>query len=126
MPATVYRPLKIMTFNANCIGSQAYEVRKLLQDLKIQMALLSETHLMSHMRLYVPKYEIYHTDHEVGHEIGTAVTLMKGIAHTCADLPPVPSVKQPVWSSKVSNLTGLKLLELFENDRLGVVSKPHF
>jgi hypothetical protein len=38
-------------------------------------------------------YKIYQTDHEVGHEMRTAVTVMKGIAHACADLPRFPSIE---------------------------------
>jgi hypothetical protein len=45
MPATVYRPLKITAFNAarNCTGRQVCEVRKQLRDLKIDVALFSDT-----------------------------------------------------------------------------------
>jgi hypothetical protein len=42
MPATVHRPLKIIAFNDNGIGKQAYEVRKMLKDLKVDMARFSE------------------------------------------------------------------------------------
>jgi hypothetical protein len=42
---TVHSSLKIIAFNANGIGRQAYEVRKQLQDLKIDVAQFSETHL---------------------------------------------------------------------------------
>jgi hypothetical protein len=57
MPTTVHRPLKIIACNANGIGRQAYEVRKQLQDLKIDVSLLSETHLKHHMRFYIPNYD---------------------------------------------------------------------
>jgi hypothetical protein len=39
MAATVHRSLKVVAFNANGIGRQAYELRKQMQDLKIVMAL---------------------------------------------------------------------------------------
>jgi hypothetical protein len=45
MAATVDRFLKVVAFNANGIGRQAYELRKQLQDLKIVVALFAETHL---------------------------------------------------------------------------------
>jgi hypothetical protein len=38
-----------LAFNANVTGMQACEVRKQLQDLKTDMALLSETYLKPHM-----------------------------------------------------------------------------
>jgi hypothetical protein len=45
-------PLKIKAIHANGSERQAYEVRKKLQELKANVALLSETHLKSHMRFY--------------------------------------------------------------------------
>jgi hypothetical protein len=43
MSATVHRPLKFVAFNANGIGRQAYKLRKQMQDLKIDVALFTET-----------------------------------------------------------------------------------
>jgi hypothetical protein len=43
MAAEVHRPLKDVAFNANSIGRQAYELRKQLQDQKIDVALFMET-----------------------------------------------------------------------------------
>jgi hypothetical protein len=40
-----------VTFNVNGIQRQAYEVRKQLQDLKIDVVLFSESRLESHVRL---------------------------------------------------------------------------
>jgi hypothetical protein len=45
MAARVYRPLKVIAFNENSIWRQRYELSKQLQDLHIDVALLSETHL---------------------------------------------------------------------------------
>jgi exonuclease III len=93
MPTTVHIPLKIIAFNANGIGRQAYEVRKQLQDLQIDVALFSETHLTLHMRFYIPKYDSYRTDQEDGHKAGTALAVKKGIPRTWVDLPPCLSVE---------------------------------
>jgi hypothetical protein len=79
VPPTVHIPLKIIAFDANGIGRQAYGVRKLLQDLEIDMALFLETHLKLYMKLYIPNYDIYRTNGEDGHEDGTTVALKKGI-----------------------------------------------
>jgi hypothetical protein len=35
----------------------------------------------------VPKYDIYWSDNEDGHESGTAVAVKKDIPHTFADIP---------------------------------------
>jgi hypothetical protein len=47
-----------MAFDADDIGRQVYEVRKLLRDLKIHIVLLSETRLKADMRLCIPTYEL--------------------------------------------------------------------
>jgi uroporphyrinogen-III synthase len=48
MAARVHRPLKVIAFNANGIWKQRYELSKQLQDLHIDVAFLSETHLKPH------------------------------------------------------------------------------
>jgi hypothetical protein len=48
----IHRPLKIIAFNANGIMKQRYELSKQLQDLHVDVALLSETHLKPHERFY--------------------------------------------------------------------------
>jgi hypothetical protein len=45
MAARVHRPLKVIAFNANDIWRRSYELSKQLQDLHVDVALLSETHL---------------------------------------------------------------------------------
>jgi hypothetical protein len=69
---TVHRPLKIIAFNANGIGRQAYKVRRQSQGLEIDLAVFSETHLKPHMRFYIPNSDIYWTDCQDGHKGGTA------------------------------------------------------
>jgi hypothetical protein len=93
MPTTDHRPLKIIAFSTNCIGRQAYEVRKELEDIKIDVALFSETHLKHHIRFCIPNYDFYRTDHGDGHKGETAGAVKEGIPHTCIDLPPLLSVE---------------------------------
>jgi hypothetical protein len=85
MPPTVHRPLKIIEFNANGTGRQAYEVRKQLQDLEIDMSVFSVTYLKPHLRFYIPNYYIYRTDHEDRNKGGAAIAVKKVIPQTCAD-----------------------------------------
>jgi hypothetical protein len=54
LAATVHRPLKVVAFNGNGIGRQAYELRKQMQDVIIDVALFTETYLKPYMRLYIP------------------------------------------------------------------------
>jgi hypothetical protein len=44
-------PLKVIAFNENDIWRRWYELGKQLQDLHIEVALLSETHLTLHVRV---------------------------------------------------------------------------
>jgi hypothetical protein len=158
MAATLHRPLKVVAFDANGIGRQASELRKQMQDLKIDVALFRETHLKPHMRFYIPNYHIYRNDRLEKSKGGNAVA----IPHTYVDLPPLLSLeatlvsipighteillasvyksplrewsdtgitellnlrkksilasdqnaKHPVWDSKISNPSGLKLIDL--------------
>jgi hypothetical protein len=93
MAAKVRRPLKVVAFNANGTGRQAYELRKQLQDLKIDVALFTETHRKPHTRFYIPDYRIYRNDHLDGNKGGTAVAVKKGIPHTHVDLSPLLSLE---------------------------------
>jgi hypothetical protein len=93
MAATVHRPVKDVAFNANGIGRQAYELLKQMQDLKIDVAVLTETHLKPHMRFCIPNYHIYRNDRLDGNKGGTAVALKKEIPRTYVDLPPLHSLE---------------------------------
>jgi hypothetical protein len=79
MATRVHRPLKVVAFNANGIVRQRYELSKQLQEQRIYVALLSETHLKPHERFYIPNYQVYLTDRFQGIKGGTAVAVKKGI-----------------------------------------------
>jgi hypothetical protein len=74
MAAKVQRPLKVIAFNANGIWRRRYELSKQLQDLHIDVALLSGTHINPHERFFIPNYR---TDRFLGR---------KGIPHNNVDL----------------------------------------
>jgi hypothetical protein len=57
------------------------------------VALLSETHLKQHERVFIPNYHIYRADLIPGREGGPAVAVRKAIPHNHADLPPLVSVE---------------------------------
>jgi hypothetical protein len=59
MTAKVHRLLKVIAFNANGIWRQRFELNKQLQDLCIDVAVLSETNPMS---FFIPNYHFYQTD----------------------------------------------------------------
>jgi hypothetical protein len=51
MATEVHRPLKVIEFNRNGIWRRRYDFGKQLQDLHINVALLSEINLKSHAKL---------------------------------------------------------------------------
>ncbi|PNF35683.1 hypothetical protein B7P43_G17443 [Cryptotermes secundus] len=110
MATRVHRPLKVIAFNANGIGRQRYELSKQLQDLHVDVALFSETHLKPHERFFIPNYYFYRIDRQSGRNGGTAVAVRKGIPHNHVDLPPLVSVE----ATGVCIPIGLKLMDLFD------------
>jgi hypothetical protein len=106
MANRVHRPLEVIAFNANGIGRQRYELSKQLQDLHIDVALFSETHLKPHERFYIPNVHPYRNDRHPGRKGGNAVAVRKGFPHNHVDLPPLISVEAtgvciPIGHSKV-------------------------
>jgi hypothetical protein len=77
MAARVHRPLNVTAFNANDSWRRRYGLSKQLQNLHIDVALLSETHLKLHGRFFIPNYHFYRTDRFPG---------IKGIPHGHVDL----------------------------------------
>jgi hypothetical protein len=93
MAARIHRPLKVVSFNANGIGKQSYVLSKHLQDLHIDLTLLSETHLKPHERFFIPNYHFYRTGCFLARKGGTPIAVRKGIPHNHVDLPcPPPPV----------------------------------
>jgi exonuclease III len=87
MASRVYRPLKIITCNANGVVRQSHELSKQLQDLCIDVALFSETCLKPQERFFIPNYHVYQMDRNADRKGGTAVAVRKGIPHNHVDLP---------------------------------------
>jgi hypothetical protein len=59
------------------IGRQRYELSKQLQDLHVDVALFSETHLKHHERFFILNFHFYRTDRYPGRKGGTAVAVKK-------------------------------------------------
>jgi hypothetical protein len=99
----IYRPLKIVVFNANGITRQRYELSKQLQTLRIDVALLLETYLTPHERFSIRNYHIYRNDRYPGAKGGTAVAVKKGVPHSCVDVPPLISIEATAVCIPVGN-----------------------
>jgi exonuclease III len=87
MAPKVHRPLKFIVFNANGILRQRYELSKQLQDLHTDVGLLSDTHLKTHERFFIPNYHFHWTDRFPGRKGGTAIAVRNGIPHNHVGLP---------------------------------------
>jgi hypothetical protein len=53
MASIIHRPFKVIVFSANGTVRQSYELSKQLQDLYVDVALFSETHLKSHEMFFI-------------------------------------------------------------------------
>jgi hypothetical protein len=94
MAARFHRPLKVIAFNASGIGRQRYELSKQLQDLHVDVALFSETHLKPHERFFIPNYHVYRIDRHQCRKCGTSVAVRKGIPHNHVDILFLISVEE--------------------------------
>jgi hypothetical protein len=94
MENRVHWPLKVIALNANGIARQRHELSKQLQDLHIDVALFSETHLKPHDRFHIQNYHFYRIDRDPKRKGGTAVAVRKGIPHMNVGLPPLISVEE--------------------------------
>jgi hypothetical protein len=92
MSTRIHRPLNVIGFKANDIMRQRYELSKQLQDLHVDVALFSETHLKPHERFLILNYHFYRTDRHPGRKRGTALAVRSGVPHNHGDLPPLVSV----------------------------------
>jgi hypothetical protein len=76
-----------------------YELSKQLQDLHVDVALFSETHLKPYERFY-------RTDRHPGRKGGTAVAVRRGVPHNYVELSPLVSLEAtgvciPIGNSEV-------------------------
>jgi hypothetical protein len=89
-----------------------HELSKQLQDLQIDVALISETHLKPHDRFHIQNCHFYRIDREPERKGGTTVAVKKGIPHMRVDLPLLVSVEAtgvyiPIGNQRFINLQGV-------------------
>jgi len=83
------RLLKVVEFNANCIGKQRFELCKQLQDHRIDKTHLWETHPEPNERSFIPNCHVFSVDHSSGLNGEIAIAVRKCISHNPVELPPV-------------------------------------
>jgi hypothetical protein len=69
MATKVHRLLKVTEFNANGIWRRLYDFSKQLQDLHINVVLLSEINLKSHERFFMANYHFCRVDAFPGRKV---------------------------------------------------------
>jgi len=92
MDTRVKRNLKVLVFNANGIGRQRYELGKQLQDYRIDVCLLSQTHVQPQETFFIPNFHVCRTDHFPTLKGGTVVEVRKGMPHNHVDPSALVSV----------------------------------
>jgi hypothetical protein len=85
------------------IARWRYELSKQLQELHIDVALPSDTHLKIRDRLFIPNYHIYRTDCFPGRKGGTSTAFRKIISHNHVDFPCLVSVEATVVCILIAN-----------------------
>jgi hypothetical protein len=85
---------------------QRYELSKQLQDLHVDVALLSETHLKPHDRFFISNYHFHRTDRHPGRKGGTAIAVRRGVPHSYVDVPHLVSIEAtgvgiPIGNSEI-------------------------
>jgi hypothetical protein len=88
MVTRIHNTLRVIAFNVNGTGRQSYEPSKKLQDLHVDVALLSETYQKTDEMFLILNYCFYRSEHYPGRKGGTAVVVRKDIPHDHIDLPP--------------------------------------
>jgi len=75
-------PLSILLWNANGITHNKNELQYLLYNNKINIALITETHLTPNKHFNIPGYTIHRTDHPDGTaHAGTAILISHMLLH---------------------------------------------
>jgi exonuclease III len=55
--------LLILLFNANGLRNHAHELETVLNNKRIDIALISETHFTNNSKIYIPGYKLINTNH---------------------------------------------------------------
>jgi exonuclease III len=103
MNSRIHRPLKIVAFNTNGIIRRRYELCKQLQARRIDVALLSETHLKPHERFTIKNYHFYRNYHHPGLKGGTAIAVKRGVPHRYVDLLPLLLIEATGVCMRIDN-----------------------
>jgi hypothetical protein len=91
MAARIHKSFKVVSFNANDIARQRYELSKQLQELHIPSGPALRDTFQTSWKFIYSKLHTYQNDRFPGRKVGTAVAARKGIHHNNIDLPSLVS-----------------------------------
>jgi len=75
-------PLKILLWNANGLSKHKNELQTVLNDLKIDIALITETHFTEKIKFSIFNYTLYKTNHPDGTaHAGSCILVSNSIQH---------------------------------------------
>jgi len=101
MPTNNLQPLSIFLWNANGILQHLNELQVVLNEKKVTIALISETHLTKTSTLKIPGFDIIRADHPDGTAHGgSALLISNKIDH--APLPPYLSTNIQAASTSIT------------------------
>jgi len=92
--------LLILQFNANGLKNHALELESVLNNKRIDVALISETHFTKYSHIHIPGYTLIKTNHPDNTAHGGAAIFVK----SNIECYPLPSFSQPFLQSCAINL----------------------
>lgn len=101
---TLRTNLKICQWNANGIIGKKEEMTVFLEEHKIDVMLLQETHLKPCKRFEIRNYDCYRNDRKVKEGGGTAILIKRQVKHD--ELPPCKSTHLETTGIKIKTLEG--------------------
>jgi len=98
-------PLKILLWNANGLLKHKNELQTVLIDLKIDIALLTETHFTEKSHFNIFNYTLYKTNHPDGTaHAGSCILISNSIQHNVLIPFQEPSIQATNISIKINNI----------------------
>lgn len=86
--------ISIILWNANGLNQHRTELDIYLHEKRIDIALITETHLTPQSKFYIPGYRIYRTDHPDGTSHGgTAILIKITLKHNSLQIPITPEIQ---------------------------------
>lgn len=104
--------IRIAAWNANGLLQHVHELELFLWDQKIDICLISESHLTKENHININGYKVYHTIHPNNTTRGGSAVIIKNNVKHCEDVKYEISEIQATAIKIVQNLKNILLLQL--------------